>query len=358
MRPRKCRSIRVLFDVNHPADAHFFKNVIRRLQRDGHQVLVASRRKDVTASVLDAAGIDHVRVSTLRRGLAGMAVELLVRQARLLKLAARFQADVLVARGGVTIGLVGALLRIPRVVFDDTEHAKLERALSLPLATCICTGTGYLGDHGARQVRFRAFPVMAYLDPRYYRPDPEPLRRAGLDPDDPYIVMRTVAWRAVHDVGLRGPSPEALREAVQRLSAYGRVVISSEVPLPQALTPYRNPVPIQHMHDLLAFAALYIGDGGTMAEEAALLGTPAIFCSPLRTGFLLALERQYELVYNTDFLAQGLGVAEQWLRRPDLRRVWEAKRRAVLQDSEDVVEFQVRIIQKAGARRRGRRVDI
>jgi len=367
MRPRKYRaceappgvsggprSIRVLFDITHPAQAHFFENVIHRLQRDGHQVLVASRWKDVTTSVLDAAGIDHVRVSTHGRGLAGMAVELLVRQARLLKLAARFRADVLVARGGVTIGLVGAILRIPRVVFDDTEHAWLERVLSLPLATCICTGTGYLGDHGARQVRFRAFPVMAYLDPRYYRPDPEPLRRAGLDPDGPYIVMRTVAWRAAHDVGLHSASQETLRRAVQRLSAYGRVVISSEAPLPQILRPYQNPVPVEHMHDLLAFARLYIGQGGTMAEEAALLGTPAIFCSPLRMGFLLALERQYGLVSNTNSLAQGLEVAEQWLRRPDLRRAWEAKRRAALQDSEDVVEFQARIIQEAGARRRGR----
>ncbi len=104
--------------------------------------------------------------------------------------------------------------------------------------------------------------------------------RSGVDPAQPYVVLRTVAWSAAHDVGLYGAGRSALACAVERLSAHGRVLISSEDPLPEDLVAYRNPVSADRMHDLLAYARLYVGEGGTMAAESAVLGTPAVFCNP------------------------------------------------------------------------------
>jgi len=338
--------MRVLFEINHPAQVHFFKHLIWDLQRLGHGTLVVTREKDVTLPLLDSLDIPYHCLSAIGRGRLGMGVELVQRWAKLLGIARRFRPDVMMALTGVSIGLVGRVLDVPRLVLEEAEHAKLQQMLALPFATRIFTGTGYTKDYGAKQVQFKGVWVQSYLHPDRFRADPAPLRAAGVDPDSPYIILRTVSWDAAHDVGLRGLSEPQLREVVTRLSRFGRVLISSEGKLPASLEAHRNPVPVQHMHDLLAYATLYIGEGGTMAAEAAVLGVPAIFCNSLRVGYLVALEQQYGLAANTNSLLEGLPIAEEWLRRPDLKEQWRQRHAKLMAESEDVTTFMMRLIER------------
>ncbi|MCP4529656.1 MAG: DUF354 domain-containing protein, partial [Delftia sp.] len=113
--------MRVLFDVTHPFHVHLFKHLIRRFKADGHQVVVVARDKDVTLDLLDALGIPHQIISTRRWGIPAMAGELIERWLRLWRLARQFRPDVMVSEIGVSIGLVGACLGVPRVVFDQAE---------------------------------------------------------------------------------------------------------------------------------------------------------------------------------------------------------------------------------------------
>ena len=165
--------MRVLFDIVHPAQVHFFKQAIRQLLDRGDRVMVTSRRrKDVTLELLDALGIEHTPISRFGRGMPRLAGELLVRNYRLRRIARRFRPDVMVARVGIAAGPVGKLLGIPTVVYDDMEHAKLQAAVGLTFATYICTGIGYYRDFGDRQVRFRGSPVLAYHLERVRLPKP------------------------------------------------------------------------------------------------------------------------------------------------------------------------------------------
>ena len=52
------------------------------------------------------------------------------------------------------------------------------------------------------------------------------------------------------------------------------------------------------MHDLLAGAVLFVGEGATMAAESAVLGTPAVYVNTLRMGYTDELEARYNLLYN------------------------------------------------------------
>jgi uncharacterized protein len=347
-------TMRVIFDITHPADVHLFKNVIRRFERDGHGVLVTTRDKDVTLRLLDELGIEHVCLSRMRPGLLHMGRELIERHLKMLALARRFRPDVLVARMGISIGPAGIIAGAPRIVVEDTEHARLQLAISLPFASRIVTGMGYLKDYGARQARFRGFPVMAYLAPGVFAPDPQVLRRWGVNAEDPYIVMRLVSWQAVHDLGVRGSSEGDIIAAVQRLSRFGRVLLSSEGALPEALRGYASPVPVSGMHHLLALARLCIGESATMAAEAAVLGTPAVVATPLRPGYLLALERDWGLLYNVNSLMDGCTLAERLLTEADLPEQWAARRQNLLENCEDASEFLANLILES-ARRRGRK---
>ncbi len=342
--------MRVLVDITHPVNVHFFKHLIWQLQDEGHAVLVTARDKDVAVELLCALGIEHVCISRRSAGLIGMALELVERDLRLLDVARAFRPDVMVAaEAGVSIGPVGAALGVPRVVFEQVDLAPLQRALGLPFATFICTGTGYLKQHGSRQARFRGFLAHAYLDPRRFRPDPEPLLRYGVNVAEPYVILRQVSWSATHDVGRRGMFQAELAQAIRRLERFGRVWVSSESPLPAALREYENPVPAAHFHNLLAFARMCVAEGGTVAVEAGMLGTPAICCHSYNFGYLQALEKRYGVIRRTCGLAEALTVAEELAASGDARRRWRDRSRRMFAHSEDVLAFMRRMVARAAA---------
>jgi len=73
---------------------------------------------------------------------------------------------------------------------------------------------------------------------------------------------------------------------VKALEEYGRVLITSEGALPPELEGYRSRVSPEKLHDLLYYATLYVGDGGTTASECAVLGTHAIYVNSLPLGYI------------------------------------------------------------------------
>ncbi len=339
--------MRVLFDMTHPVHVHWFKYLISTLSRQGHQVLVTARDKDVILPLLADLGIPHICISKRRTGLFGAATELLIRDVRLLRAARRFRPDLLVAAAaGVFIGPVGAILAVPRLVFDQVDLAWLQRSLGMPWATLICTSDTYLKDHRRRHIRFRGFLAQAYLDPRYFKPDPDPLCRAGIDLNKPFIVLRLVRWSATHDIGRKGLTGQQLERFIERLSQHARVLVSSEEPLPNSLKKYENPVPAAHLHDLLAFAALCVAEGGTVAPEAGILGTPAICYNTYDFGYLQALEKQYKLIHRSESLPQALETAKSFLQNDKLSKQWQRRRDKLFEQTDDVSSFMRRMIDR------------
>ncbi len=339
--------MRVLFDIVHPAQVHFFKQAIWKLQQRGEEVLVTARKKDITVDLLDALGIEHTCISTKGANMLAMGFELVGRTIKLMRIAKKFKPDVMVARVGHSIGIGGKLMGIPTVIYDDMEHAKLQATIGMTFATYICTGLGYYRDFGKRHVRFQGPPVLSYMSPDYFTPDADSLRKEGLNPEEPIIFFRTVSWGASHDVGRKGTSVSELEAAIVQLSQYGQVVISSEDPLPQSLAQYANPVPVDHMHDLLAFCDVCMIEGGTMAEEAAVLGVPSICKNTYDFGYLRALDSEYGLVFRPNSMEKATEIAEDILKNPDAKAQFKQKQQKLLADSEDVAQFMLSMIDRA-----------
>ena len=83
--------------------------------------------------------------------------------------------------------------------------------------------------------------------------------------------------RDSHDSGKSGWPDSTLMRLVDKLSAIGQVHISSERPLPKSLEAKRYSGAKTEVHHLIAKCKLYVGESLTMAQEAFLLGTPAIY---------------------------------------------------------------------------------
>ncbi len=344
--------MRVLFDITHPVNVYFFRHLIRRFDREGSPILVTTRDKDVTLELLSEFGIPHITISRRQKGLLGMAGELIQRNRKLIGLVRRFAPDVMVAaEGGVSVGPVGALLGIPQVVFDQVDIAPLQQLVGLTFARTICTSTSYRRRYGSRHVRFQGFLVQSYLDPRCFKPDLAALRLAGIEPTQPLIVLRLVRWSASHDrdKNRQALATQRLVQAVDRLSRLGRVLISSEDPLPPSLASYANPLPAIHLHSLLACARLVLAEGGTVGVEAGVLGTPAICFHTYDFGYLRALEKKYGVIRRVASLQEALDLAEVLLEQDDLHRQWSQRAVALFEDTVDVAEVMYRLITQAAS---------
>lgn len=339
--------MKILFNMAHPAQVHLFKNAIRELEIKGHECKITIVDKDVSLKLLDAYCIEYEIVGAAKPTLFSKATELLKIEARLFKICKSFKPDVLV--GGVSnayVAHVGKLIGKPSIVFDDTEHSKIGHFLMDPFATVICTPSCFQNNLGKKQVRYDGYHELAYLHPDYFTPNPSVLSEIGLSEEDTFIVLRFVLWEADHDIGQYGIRNKI--EFVNELEKYGRVLITSEGKLEPELIKYKIKVSPEKLHDLLYYAALYVGDGGTTASECSVLGTPTVFISTIACGYQYD-EEKYGLLYlfqdpNTGE-RDGLKKAIELLRDTNLKQDSFRKRKRLLADKINVTAFIVQFIE-------------
>lgn len=343
--------MKVLFNVGHPAQVHLFKNLLWNLEKKGHICKITAVEKEVSLNLLDAYGFEYDVVGSSKLTSFSKAIEMLRIEYKLYKIAKSFKPDILVGGvGNVYISHLGKLIGKNSIVFDDTEHSKIEHFLMDPFATVICTPSCYRLDMGKKQIRYHGNHELAYLHPNYFTPDAKVLNELGLKKDDTFIILRFVSWGAIHDVGHTGLTLEDKRNAVKEFEKYGRVLITSEKPLQKEFEKYRINVSPEKMHDLLYYATLLYGESATMASECAVLGTHAIFCDYAGRGYTDEEEKRYGLVYNfyneesmgKDSLAKAL----ELLNNPFLKKEGRQKREKLLAESIDVTSFMEDIIEK------------
>lgn len=340
--------MRVLIDLQHPAELHVFRNLAALLRQAGHEVLFTGRHKDILADLARATGEPVLLFGRAGRGALRLGLELLYRQCRLARIIHEFQPDLILAVGGAFVAIPGRLFAVPVHVFYDTEHAWVANMLSYPFAAGIHVPDCY--NRPIRQTHdvYPGYHALAYLHPNRFLPDPAVLAPLGLTQGEPYAVVRYVAWAAGHDIGLRGLSQFTRVKAVRQLAALGRVFVSAEGTLPQELESYRCPVPVERMHDLLAFASLTFGESATMASEGAVLGVPGVYVDPVGRGYTDDLERRYGLVRNFAPEREDEAVAEALaIFSASDREVWADRRRRMLADKIDVTAHMFAIVNRA-----------
>lgn len=305
----------------------------------------------MTTDLLDAYDVSHVPISVKQSGAAALPREWLWRATRLLRVVRSFDPDVILSRLNPAATHVGRLLDVPNVVFHDTEAAGLVDRVTTPYAAVVCTPTEFDRDVGPTQRRYAGFHELAYLHPARFDRDPDRLREAGVEPDDPYAVVRLVGMDAHHDAGKGGLPATAVRSLVDGLGTHGEVYITSENPLPPELAAHEAPVDADEMHQLLAFADVYVGDSSTMATEAGILGTPSIRYDPLgaEMGNFAALD-DYGLVVSTDEPDEAVDRALALAADDGAGARWRRRRQQLLAEKIDVTAYITEVVTEVGSR--------
>ena len=344
--------MKILIDIGHPAHVHFFRNAVSLWRQSGDEVLITSRDKDVTLRLLNEYGLTHKCLSRAHSAKWRLGLELVGREFQLFSVARRFRPDVMAAIAGTFMVHVGRLLNIPTIVFYDTEHAHLQNSITYPFADHICTPTAYQGDLGPKHTRYAGYHELAYLHPKRFTPDPAVLKDHGLRDGEKFFIVRFISWSASHDCGLHGFSESGKRRLIQLLSSAGRVIITSEKALPAEFEQFRMAVSPIRIHDLMAFASLYIGEGATMASEAAMLGTPSIFVNTVRAGTIDEQSQRYGLVRQLVEDDPIIREVQMLLGAPDSRAEYQLKRQHMLSEKIDVTAWQMEFIQNVVSKKR------
>lgn len=333
--------MRILIDILHPAHVHFYRNFHAEMQARGHEVCITARDKDRSIELLERYDLPFEQISVQRQG-RGLAVEMLERTARLMRVMKKFRPDVMTGIMGPSIAVAGKLKRVPAVVFYDTEFASQTNRFVYPLATAVCTPDCYQGPVPGRHLTYAGYHELAYLHPRRFLPEPEHLAAFGLEPGEPYSVVRFVSWQAIHDTHETGLTAAQKRGLVETLQRYGRVLISSEAPLPDDLAPLQASGPVEAIHHLLAHAQIVVGESATMSSEAAVLGVPAVFIATTGRGYTDDEERRYGLVRHFTEVQYEQAVAEiEELLANDPREFGAKAREQLLADKIDVTAWMV-----------------
>lgn len=356
-----CEKMKVVVYLGHPAHFHLYKNVIKNLKKDGHTVEVLIKKKENLEQLLQNSGIPYHNI--LREGRKdtklGMGLGALKRMWRELVFCIKQKPDLLTGTS-VENSYVGPLLRIPVVYCgeDDAHVIPLQAKVCYPGASVVLTpDTCDDGKWAKKTTKYPSYHELAYLHPNHFTPSAEIVREQGIDPEKPYAIMRFVKLKANHDDNIKGINKEVAMRLIEIMKPHMDIYITSERELESELEPYRIKINPIYMHDVMAFASLYIGDSQTMAMEACTMGVPSIRFNDFvgKIGVMAELEDGNLLGEQVPCYNLGIGIkaseagaveklyktVEEIVAMPEKKRLatWKERKERMLADKIDYAKF-------------------
>ncbi|MFW9851069.1 MAG: DUF354 domain-containing protein [Candidatus Thorarchaeota archaeon] len=335
--------MRILFDILHPAHAHFFRHIYDRM-KSRHDIQFVIRNKDVTRNLMDSFGLPYSQASDAASSSLNLMTELIQRSLYIDKIVRKSKIDILAGISGISLAFSSFLRSRPLFVFTDTEDTGLQSRLVFPIANRIVTPNCFARDFGKKHIRYKGYQELAYLHPNYFKPDASVLHEVGLSEDQDYVFLRFTSFGASHDISQHGLNLEEKTKLVDYLSSKYNVMISSEGEIPKRFEKFRYKGAPRNIHHFLHYARLFFGDSQTMTTEAGILGTPAIRCNSLAgsihgIGNFTELERTYGLVYSFRNFGKAFQKMNELLAMENLKDIWNVRRSKMLSNMDDVVEF-------------------
>ena len=323
---------KIWIDFVTPKDVLFLGRISEELQRDGHNVFLTSRRYRELNNFLRFKALKTHIIG--RHGGETLEGKLKAYGERLLLLTtfiSKAKPDLSVAFSSPEAARVAFGLKIPHVCIGDSPHAVAVSKLTVPLSRLLLTPdiipleewTQY-GIASKNVVSYNGLDVVSWI--RTTKPNMIYAKKFKLKRGLPVVIARPEESFASYmlDIGgyektpiipvlkkLREGYPQAQiliipRYSVQR--SYLRRALSLEVKVARRAL---------DVPGVLAMSNLFIGAGGTMTEEAALLGIPTISCAPREPTWKEKYLIEKGLVYLELDVDEAAAKAIDILRHPE-----------------------------------------
>jgi len=309
--------MRYLIDIGHPAHVHIFKNIVLDMQNRGHEFFFTVREAENETILLDKYNFSYHIIGCKRKGTVNKIIGIFIFSWRIFRIGLKFKPDIFLSHGSMYAGYASFIFRKPHIALEDSGNMEQIR-LSLPVSNAILSPDILPVDLGAKQIRYRGYHELMYLTPKYYVQDSSVFSLLGIPRGTPYAIIRFVSWEASHDIGKSGLSSDEKIDLINFLSGRVKVFISAERQLSEELDPYRIDIPFDRMHDVLANALIYIGEGATMASEAGILGIPSFYVSNIKRCYIDD-QIKYGSVYKYSSYIEMIDKLADLFADPDLK---------------------------------------
>jgi uncharacterized protein len=287
--------MKVWIEVLTPKQALFFEPLYRALRREGHEMLITTR---VYREAQQTLKLKKLRFSVVGSHGGGTAFgKLIASSERITKLAnliQKWKPSVAVSFSSVEASRVAFGLGIPHVAANDSPHSWMVARLTIPLTTFLCCpwiiGRSVWEEFGGplkRVILYKALDPAAWL--KRHHPSDNVLRQLDLKRDQPIVVFRTEEAFASYLMGKSSDKEPVVAPIIDELLRRGlrcQVVVSTRYGMQAPVIRKRfgkKVTVVDKIVDatsLLSYSTGFVGSGGTMTVEAALLGIPSISCFP------------------------------------------------------------------------------
>jgi uncharacterized protein len=335
--------MRIIIDIGHPAHVHLFRFFTDGMITKGHAVLFTYRKKEYEEYLLQKLGFTAVSLGRHRSSTSGKIFSLITSVIKMYFVARKFRPSLFLSHGSLIAAQASWLCRKPHIALEDTGNREQVR-FYLPFTSVVLTSESFQENYGPKQIRYNSFHELAYLHPNYFIVDQSFKKRLGLAEDEKLIIARFISWSASHEKGITGLSAAEKTDLITEVSKYGKVFISSESALPENLSNFLYPLAPETIHQAMANADLFIGEGATMASESCMLGTPAIYVNSQIAGTINAQVR-YGLVFQFFNYTGVTEKAVEILIDPDFKIKFQRKRERLLAEAIDLTQFLIWFIE-------------
>jgi uncharacterized protein len=351
--------VKVWIDVLTPKQANFFAELQHRLTVKGFKTVLTTREYREVNELLQLRNLKSIQLG--RHGGSGLGEKLRASSKRVSALADVIQEqepDIAISFSSPEASRVAFGFKIPHYCISDSPHAEAVCKLTIPLSQKLFTpwiipayAWKRYGVNPRDIVRYRALDPAVWLNG--HRNNTKVLEDLKLDVTKPIILIRPPEEFASY---LTATPPASTFDIIARtldLADEGsQIVILSRYDDQSEKLKKRfgdRVIAPEHVVDtvpLLQAASVFLGGGGTMTAEAALLGVPAISYYPGEPTFV---DRFLINLGVVDRLHDSGRIAQRALaisKNSDFREFCRKKSSRLLQTMEDPLRIIIQRIFK------------
>ena len=131
--------MRILISVAHPAHVHLFKNLIWKMEEEGHRFLIVARDKDKTTDLLDKYGFQYVLTGKAEITPLGYIREMINRTRIFFSIIGNYNPDIVFTQMDPSAAIAAKLRGVPYLCLADSEPAKLILQSTMPFTQAVLT---------------------------------------------------------------------------------------------------------------------------------------------------------------------------------------------------------------------------
>ena len=335
--------MRYLFYIVHPSKFHLFKFTINELKKN-NTVDIVINSKDVLEDLIIKEGWSYYNIfpdgrnKSKKPSIIKSGVNFLLTILKLEFFLFRNEKYNLFITDDSLV--VNAWFRRKKSYLfcdNDIRTIKVNKVLFYFASKIITPNSTDIGKFSNKQISFKGNKAVAHLHPNYFIPSNHTLKKYNLIEYE-YCVIRLSHLNATHDIdNNKGITNKNLKGILDLVENKYKVIILSEREIPTYAKGMLYNGDSMDIKDLLSFSKFIISDSGTMASEAAILGTPNILINKLAKDIGVHRElKQAKLQLYFNSFSESISSINMFINNDTLIEEYKRNRKRYIEKCDDL----------------------